>query len=150
MSKKEESLGEEILKVLKDIKTLLEPKPAPPVPPPKKGLWNEFIDFISKYKVLGLAVAFIMGVYVGQVIQSLVKDLLMPLIGLLIPGLGNLSTFKIAVPPTALDAEGKPLDPNWTGQLFGIGNFLVAVITFIIVAFVIFLIVKITKRWGIE
>ncbi|MEM3697384.1 MAG: MscL family protein [Candidatus Bathyarchaeia archaeon] len=141
---------EEILEVLKEIKALLEPKPAPPAPPPKKGLWNEFIDFISKYKVLGLAVAFIMGVYVGQVVQSLVKDLLMPLIGLAIPGLGNLSTFKIAVPSTALDAEGKPIDPTWTGQLFGIGNFLVAIITFIIVAFVIFLIVKISKKWGIE
>jgi large conductance mechanosensitive channel len=141
---------EEILEVLKEIKALLEPKPAPPAPPPKKGLWNEFLDFISRYKVLGLAVAFIMGVYVGQVVQSLVKDLLMPLIGLLIPGLGNLSTFKIAVPPTALDAEGKPIDSTWTGQLFGIGNFLVAIITFIIVAFVIFLIVKITKKWGIE
>lgn len=141
---------EEILEVLKEIKALLEPKPAPPAPPPKKGLWNEFIDFISKYKVLGLAVAFIMGVYVGQVVQSLVKDIIMPLIGLALPGLGNLSTFKIAVPPTPLDAQGNPLNPEWTGQLFGIGSFLVSIITFVIVAFVIFLIVKITKKWGIE
>lgn len=141
---------DEMLQVLKEIKALLEPKPAPPAPPPKKGLWNEFIDFISKYKVLGLAVAFITGVYVGQVIQSLVADILMPLIGLALPGLGNLSTLKIAIPPTALDAQGNPIDPNWTGQLFGIGNFIVAIITFIIVAFVIFLIVKITKKWGIE
>ncbi len=141
------SKDEEMLQVLKDIKALLEPKPAPP---PKKGLWNEFIDFISKYKVLGLAVAFIMGVYVGQVVQSLVKDILMPIIGLALPGLGNLSTFKIAVPPTALDAQGNPIDPTYTGQLFGIGNFLVSIITFVIVAFVIFLIVKITKKWGIE
>jgi large-conductance mechanosensitive channel len=74
----------------------------------------------------------------------------MPVIGLAFPGLGNLSTFKIAVPPTALDAEGKPLDPNYTGQLFGLGDFLVALITFIIVAFVIFILVKITKKWGIE
>ncbi|MCX8191485.1 MAG: MscL family protein [Nitrososphaerota archaeon] len=141
------SKDEEILQVLKEIKALLEPKPAPP---PKKGLWNEFVDFISKYKVLGLAVAFIMGIYVGQVVQSLVKDILMPLIGLVIPGLGNLATFKIAVPPTALDVEGKPIDPRWMGQLFGIGNFLASIITFVIVAFVIFLIVKITKKWGIE
>ncbi|MEM0445418.1 MAG: hypothetical protein QXY54_05570 [Nitrososphaerota archaeon] len=62
MSKKENNLNEEILKVLKDIKTFLEPRPAPPAPPPPKGFWNEFLDFISKYKVLGLAVAFIMGV----------------------------------------------------------------------------------------
>jgi large conductance mechanosensitive channel len=141
---------EEILQVLKEIKTLLEPKPAPPPPPPPKGLWKEFIDFISKYKVVGLAVAFIMGVYVGQVVQSLVKDILMPLIGLALPGLGNLSTLKIAVPPTALDSEGKPIDPNWTGQLFGIGNFLASIITFLIVAFVVFLIVKMTRKWGIE
>jgi large conductance mechanosensitive channel len=147
---KSKAKDEEILQVLKEIKALLEPKPAPPAPPPKKGLWNEFIDFISKYKVLGLAIGFIMGVYVGQVVQSLVKDLLMPLIGLAIPGLGNLSTFKIAVPPTALDAEGKPINPNWTGQLFGIGNFLVSIITFIIVAFVVFLMVKLSKKWGIE
>jgi large conductance mechanosensitive channel len=141
---------EEILQVLKEIKSLLEPKPAPPPPPPPKGLWNEFMDFISKYKVLGMAVAFIMGVYLGGLVQALVKDLLMPLIGLVLPGIGNLATFKIAIPPTALDAQGNPLDPNWKGQLFGIGDFLVAFITFIIVAFVIFLIVKVTKKWGIE
>jgi len=141
---------EEILQVLKEIKSLLEPKPAPPSPPPPKGLWNEFMDFISKYKVLGMAVAFIMGVYLGGLVQALVKDLLMPLIGLVLPGIGNLATFKIAIPSTALDAQGNPLDPNWKGQLFGIGDFLVAFIAFIIVAFVIFLIVKVTKKWGIE
>lgn len=143
------SQDEEILQVLKEIKTLLEPKPPSPTPP-KKGLWKEFIDFISKYKVLGMAVAFIMGVYVGQVVQSLVKDLLMPLIGLALPGIGNLSTLKVAIPPTALDAQGNPIDPNWTGQLFGVGEFLVSIITFIIVAFVVFLIVKISRKWGIE
>jgi large conductance mechanosensitive channel len=138
---------EEMLEVLKEIKALLEPKPAPP---PPKGLWKEFMDFLSKYKVMGLAVAFIMGVYLGALIQSLVKSLILPMIGLAIPGLGNLSTFKIAVPPTALDPQGNPIDSTYTGQLFGVGDFLVALITFIIVAFVIFLLVKITKKWGIE
>ena len=141
---------EEILQVLKEIKALLEPRPAPPAPPPPEGLWKEFMDFMSKYKVMGMAVAFIMGLYLGGLVQSLVKNLLMPLIGLVLPGLGNLSTFRIAVPPTALDAQGNPIDPNWTGQLFGIGEFLVALITFLIVTSVIFLIVKITKKWGIE
>ena len=139
-----------MLEVLKEIKSLLEPKPTPPAPPPPKGLWKEFMDFLSKYKVMGLAVAFIMGVYLGALVQSLVKNLIMPIIGLAIPGLGNLSTFKIAIPPTELDAQGNPLDPTYAGQLFGVGDFLVALITFIIVAFVIFLIVKITKKWGIE
>jgi len=144
------SKDEKMLEELRRIRELLEPKPAPPPPPPPKGLWKEFMDFLSKYKVLGLAVAFIMGLYLGGLVQALVKDLIMPVIGLAIPGLGNLATFNIAIPSTPLDAEGKPIDPNYAGQLFGVGDFLVALITFVIVAFVIFLIVKLTKRFGIE
>jgi len=127
------SKEDEMLKELTKIRELLTPAPAPPSAPPK-GLWNEFKDFVSKYKVLGLAVAFIIGLYLGALIQSLVKDLLMPVIGLAIPGLADLSSLQY----------------NVEEQVFGIGNFLVALITFIIVAFVIFLLVKVTKRWGID
>lgn len=122
-----------MLDELKKIREALEPKPAP-APTPPKGLWNEFKAFLSKYGVLGLAIAFIMGVYLGGLVQALVKDFLMPLIGLAIPGLQNLATYSATV----------------GSQTFGIGDFLVALITFIIVALVIFLIVKITKKWGIE
>ena len=122
----------EMLKELKQIRELLAAKPAPP-PPPPKGIWNEFKTFLENYKVMGLAVAFIMGVYLGLLIQSLVKDLLLPAIGLAIPGLDNLSGLAY----------------NINEQIFGIGNFLVAVITLIIVAFAIFILVKITKKWGI-
>lgn len=125
------SKEDKMLEELKRIRELLEPKPAPP---PPKGLWNEFMDFISKYKVMGLAVAFIMGIYLGDLVQALVSDLVMPTIGLAIPGLGDLATYKYQI------AE----------QMFSIGHFLAALITFIIVAFVIFLLVKITKKWGIE
>jgi len=125
---------DEILEELKRIRTLLEPKPAPPAPPPKKGLWNEFMDFLSKYKVMGLAVAFIIGVYLGGLVQALVKDLILPIIGLVIPGLGDLATYEI----------------TFAQQIFRVGDFLAALITFIIVAFVIFLIVKVSKKWGIE
>ena len=142
---------EEILEELRRIRTLLEPKPAPPAPPPKKGLWNEFMDFFSKYKVMGLAVAFIMGVYLGALVQALVKDFIMPIIGMALSGagIGNLSTLKFGIPSTTFDASGNP-PTGYTGQVFGVGDFLVALITFIIVAFVIFLLVKITKKWGIE
>jgi large conductance mechanosensitive channel len=140
---------EEMLEELKKIRVLLEPKPAPPPAAPPKGLWNEFKDFLSKYKVLGLAIAFIMGVYLGGLVQALVKDLLLPLIGLAIPGLGNLATWKIPIPETTLDASGNP-PAGYTGQIFGLGDFLVALITFVIVAFVIFLVVKVSKKWGME
>jgi large conductance mechanosensitive channel len=114
-------------------------------------MWKEFMDFISKYKVMGLAVAFIMGVYLGALVQALVKDFIMPIIGLALSsaGIGNLSTLKFGIPSTTFDASGNP-PTGYTGQLFGVGDFLVALITFIIVAFVIFLLVKITKKWGIE
>jgi large conductance mechanosensitive channel len=124
---------DEMLKELMKIRELLTPKLPPPSSPPK-GLWNEFKDFLEQYKVMGLAVAFIIGVYLGLLVQSLVKDLLLPAIGLALPGLSDLASLQYAVGT----------------QVFGIGNFLVALITFIIVAFVIFVLVKITKRWGIK
>jgi large conductance mechanosensitive channel len=142
---------DEMLEELRKIRSALESKPAPPAPPPPKGTWKEFMDFISKYKVMGLAVAFIMGVYLGALVQALVKDFIMPIIGLALSsaGIGNLSTLKFGIPSTTFDASGNP-PTGYTGQLFGVGDFLVALITFIIVAFVIFLLVKITKKWGIE
>jgi len=124
---------DKMLEELKQIRELLAAKPAPP-PPPAKGVWNEFKEFIQNYKVMGLAVAFILGVYLGLLIQSLVSNLIMPVIGLALPGIDNLSTMSISVGT----------------QEFGIGSFLVALITFIIVAFVIFILVKVTKKWGIN
>ena len=120
-----------MLEELKKIRMLLETKPPPP---PPKGMWAEFKAFLENYKVLGLAVAFIMGLYLGNLVQSLVQDLLLPAIGLAIPGLEDLSTYAVPV----------------GNQIFGVGNFLVYLITFIIVAFVIFIIVKVTKKWGIQ
>jgi large conductance mechanosensitive channel len=122
-----------MLEELRRIRTALEPKPAPAAPAPK-GVWGEFMDFISKYKVLGLAVGFIVGLYLGNLVQALVKDLIMPVIGLAIPGVGNLATYTIEL----------------LSQVFGVGDFLVALITFVIVALVVFLIVKITKKWGMQ
>ena len=127
----DQATNREIVEKLGKIVQLLTPAPAPPVP---KGMKNEFLTFLSQYKVLGLAVAFIMGLYLGAVVQSLVKDLIMPVIGLALPGLSNFAT--IAFPVGA--------------QSFLVGDFLAAVITFIIVAFVIFLIVKIATRWGLN
>lgn len=140
------STEDEMLVELRKIRESLEKAPAPQ---PPKGLWNEFKDFLSKYKVLGLAVAFVIGLYLGGVVQALVKDFVMPLIGLAIPGLANLSTLKIGVPSTTFDASGNP-PAGYSGQIFSIGDFLVALITFIIVAFIVFLIVKVAKRWHFE
>lgn len=120
------SKEKEMLEELKRIRELLEPEPAPP---PPKGPWNEFMDFLSRYKVMGLAVAFIMGIYLGALVKAFVDDLIMPVVTLAMPGI---EWETIAAGP------------------FRIGHFIGALITFLIVAFVIFLLVKITKKWGVE
>jgi large conductance mechanosensitive channel len=121
----------EMLEELKKIRAAVEKAP-PPEPP--KGLWNEFKDFLSTYRILGLAVAFVLGLYLGSLVQALVKDFIIPLLGLAIPGISNLATDTVAV----------------MKQTFGIGDFLVALITFIIVALIVFLIVKVAKKWKID
>ena len=125
---------DEILAELQKIRELLTPKPAPPAPPEPKGISAEFSDFLKNYKVLGLAVAFILGVYLGALVQALVKDLILPIIGIPLSSIGNLTTYQVI----------------FDKQTFSVGDFLIAVITFIIVAFVIFLIVKIAKRYHID
>ena len=119
--------NEEMLEELREIRKLLTPAP-PPEPP--KGLLNEFTDFISKYKVMGLAVAFILGLYLGSLVKSLVDNMVMPIVELVLPA-----------------------DVPWEDIVFGplrIGLFLGELLTFIIVAIVIFFIVKLTTRMGIE
>jgi large conductance mechanosensitive channel len=119
------SKEDEMLEELKKIRTLLTPPPSP-VP---KNFIDEFKLFIKKYKVMALAVAFIMGIYIGTVIQALVDDMIMPIVEIFVPG------------------------TSWeeiTVGVFRVGHFMGVLITFIIVAFVIFLIVKLTTRLGVE
>lgn len=122
MSKEKEMLDE-----LKQIRELLTP---PPPPPPPKNLLEEFKNFLKSYKVIGLAVAFIMGIYLGALIGALVTDLVMPIVEFFLP------------PGVAFE--------SWTIGPFRIGHFLGQLIIFIIVALVIFLLVKLTKRIGLE
>ena len=122
--------NDDILDELKKIEKLLTPAPAAPAP---KGMWNEFKSFLDNYKVLGLAVAFILGVYLGNLVKALVTDLILPIIGFVDPST-NLETYTVKV----------------DGQTFGVGDFLNNVITFIIIALVIFLIVKAADRAKIK
>jgi large conductance mechanosensitive channel len=119
---------------LRRIRELLTQAPPPPPPPAPKGISAEFKAFLSTYKVLGLAVAFILALYLGLLIQALVKDLILPVIGIPLSSVGDLANLK----------------EYFYGQTFSIGDFLTAVITFIIVAVVIFFIIKLAKRYKID
>jgi large conductance mechanosensitive channel len=96
---------------------------------------KEFKEFLLKTNALALAVGVIIGGAVGKVVSSLVADLLMPLISLAIPG-GSWRETKIVI-GTTTDAAGKTVENALT-----IGNFLGAVVDFVIIALAVFLITK--------
>ena len=120
----------EMLEELRKIREALAPTPPPKGAEKKKNLLEEFKDFITKYKVLGLAIAFIMGQYIGDLVQSLVDNLVMPLVTIFLPASIPWEEFTLWV--------------------FRIGAFLGDLLTFIIVAFVIFLLIKYSAKVGIE
>lgn len=91
----------------------------------KKSFMQEFMDFLNKYGVIGLAIAFVMGAAVTKLVAALVADLIMPIVGALIPG---------------GDWRAATLD---VGNIkFMVGDFVGALIDFVIIAIVIFMIVK--------
>ena len=105
---------------------------------------NEFREFAIKGNVVDLAVGVIIGAAFGKIVDSLVKDLIMPVIGRLVGGL-DFSNWFIplgSIPagysgPMTYEALTKAGVP-----LFAYGNFITVTINFIILAFVVFLMVK--------
>jgi large conductance mechanosensitive channel len=117
---------EKMLAELTAIKELLKPKPAPPPSPPvKKTFSEEFMDFLNKYGVIGLAIAFIIGGAAGRLVSALVNDLLMPVIAVIVPG-GEWRTSVFLVGPIK----------------FLVGDFVGVLIDFLIIAFVVFILSK--------
>jgi large conductance mechanosensitive channel len=100
---------------------------------------SQFKDFLLKANVLALALAFIIGVALAAVVNSLVKDIIMPPVGLLLGGVDFNNLF--------IDLSGKHPATLKAAQDAGLatinyGVFINTVITFIIVAFVVFLIAR--------
>ncbi len=89
------------------------------------GIVSEFRDFLNEYKVVGLAVAFIMGAAVNDLVKSLVTNIIMPLVNPVLPA-GGWQTATVMIGPFSI---------VW-------GAFLASLINFVIIAFVIFMIAK--------
>jgi large conductance mechanosensitive channel len=103
------------------------------------GWVKEFRDFAMKGNVLDLAIGIIIGGAFGKIVASLVSDVLMPPIGYLVGGV-KFTELKITLNPGLLDPTGTlKADP----VTINIGNFIQSTVDFIIVAFAIFMIVKI-------
>jgi len=91
------------------------------------GFLKEFKEFLNEYKVLALAIAFVMGLAITDLVQSFVKNIIMPLIAPMLSAAGtDWQTATLDIGPFHL----------------GAGPFLSSVINFIIIALVIFFIAK--------
>lgn len=90
---------------------------------------QDFREFVARGNVLDLAVAVILGVAFGAIITSLVDDIIMPVVGVLLGGV-DFSSLAIQVGEASINY----------------GNFIQAIVNFLIIAFVIFLIVRAAER----
>ena len=112
------------------------------------SFFSEFREFAVKGNVVNLAVGVIIGAAFGKIVDSLVKDIIMPLIGSVTGGLDFSNYFVVLRPPPAgytgpmtyeaLTKAGVPI--------LAYGNFVTVVINFIILAFIIFLMVRAINR----
>lgn len=98
----------------------------------KKGFWGEFRAFATKGNVIDLAVGVIIGGAFSAITASLVNDVVMPFVGLFLGGV-DFSTWQFTVGPIFAGAEP---------SVITIGNFIQAVVNFLILALVIFLFVR--------
>lgn len=103
-----------------------------------KGFFAEFKEFISRGNVLDMAVGVIIATAFGKITTSLVNDVFMPLIGWLI-GEIDLSTLNITLSPEKLAEDGTVAKE---AVVIGIGTFVSAVIDFVLVALVVFIMIK--------
>ena len=107
------------------------------------GMICEFKAFALKGNVLDLAVAVIIGTAFGKIVESLVQDIIMPLVGRVFGGL-DFSNYYLP-----LNNQGTHLalvEAKKAGAIFAYGNFITILINFLILAFIIFQMVRLFNR----
>jgi large conductance mechanosensitive channel len=110
---------------------------------------KEFRDFIAKGNVLDLAVAVIIGAAFGKIVTSLTEDIIMPIIGRIFGGL-DFSSYFVLLGPVPADYRGSMTDyaalKKAGAAVLGWGEFVTQVVSFVILAFIIFLMIKAANR----
>ncbi|MGZ8261173.1 MAG: large conductance mechanosensitive channel protein MscL [Caldimonas sp.] len=112
------------------------------------GFATEFKEFASKGNVVDLAVGVIIGAAFAKIVDSLVKDLIMPIVGRIFGGL-DFSNYFIALAPAPSNYAGPLTYEALTKAgvpLFAYGNFITVLLNFLILAFIIFMMVKQVNR----
>ena len=108
----------------------------------KKGFFGEFKEFIMRGNVLDMAVGVIIATAFGAITSTLINKVLMPLIGFLFGGV-DLTKLNIVLKDAVLDEAGEVTSE---AVVIAIGEFIAAIINFIIVALIVFCIVKAFNR----
>lgn len=106
-------------------------------------MWNEFKQFAFKGNAFDIAVGIIMGSAFGKIVQSMVDDLIMPIVGAVTGG-ANFTNYFLGL-NSAVTATNYA-DAAKQGATFGYGSFITVLINFLILAFVLFQLVKISNR----
>jgi large conductance mechanosensitive channel len=108
---------------------------------------KEFKEFAMRGNVMDMAVGIIIGAAFGAIVSSLVNDVLMPPIGLLLGGVDFSNIFVILKQGTTPPPYASPAAAKAAGAVtLNIGLFVNAVITFVLVAFAVFMVVKAINR----
>ena len=105
------------------------------------GMVSEFKEFIAKGNVLDLAVGVVIGAAFGKIVTALVDGIVMPLVGVALGGV-SVSDWKYVIKPETVDAAGAKV----AEVAVRYGMFIQTLIDFLIIAFVIFLVVKAYNR----
>jgi len=100
---------------------------------------KEFREFAMKGNVVDLAVGVIIGVAFGAIVNSLVGDIIMPIIGAITGGL-DFSNYFVALSKTV--TAGNLADAKKQGAVLAWGNFLTLILNFLIIAFVLFIVIR--------
>jgi large conductance mechanosensitive channel len=108
----------------------------------RKGanMLQEFKAFAMRGNVIDLAIGVVIGAAFGKIVESLVQDLIMPIIGAITGGL-DFSNYYLSLSGAAQKGMSYA-DAKKTGAVLGFGNFITVLVTFVIIAFVLFLVVK--------
>lgn len=112
-----------------------------PIKNKSMSIAKEFRDFVARGNVMDLAVGVIIGGAFGQIVNSLVNDIVMPPIGYVTGGV-NFKDIKILLRDTYVDGAGKTVE----AITLNIGNFFQVVFNFIIIALAIFVIIKAVNK----
>ena len=105
-------------------------------------MWKDFKAFAMKGNVIDMSIGVIIGGAFGKIVTSLVSDIIMPILGMITSGI-NFSSLKLVLKEAEIAPDGKVISPE---NAINYGNFLDTILNFLIIAFSIFMIIRLLQE----